>query len=428
MNQFVTREWDGLSVHVLPTEKFKITTIAVNFQTDLAEDMATKMALIPHVLMRGTKTYPQAEQIQQALADLYGASLSVGVAKKGERQVLEFLLKVANEKYLGIGEPLLERGIDLLCDVLLRPALENGVFVQDHLEKEKEQHAKRIDSLFDDKIQYAVERCLAEMTQGERYAIPRLGRKEDLPKIDARNLYDAYQELLHTAPVSMMVVGHVEPERVWEMLAAKWPLKRTAVRSLQAPQIISEAKAVKEVTDRQDVKQGKLNIGFRTGGITYISESYPALLVYNGIFGGFPHSKLFVNVREKASLAYYASSRLDSIKGILYVQSGIEISNYDKAVRIIREQFEAMKNGEIEERELEFTKNGLINQFRTLMDSPEGMIDVYLNGLVAGRQRMLEELCEQVAQVTLQDVVDVAKRISLDTIYFLRDKEEPAHA
>ncbi|GIM44858.1 putative inactive metalloprotease YmfF [Collibacillus ludicampi] len=428
MKNFVTRGWNGLSVHVLPTEKFKMTTIAVNLQTDLEEDKATKVALIPHVLMRGSQTYPQSEHIQQTLANLYGASLSVGVAKKGEQQVIEFQMKIANEKYLGTGEPLLEQGIDLLVDVLLRPALEDGAFVKDFLEKEKEQHIKRIDSLFDDKIQYAVERCLSEMTKGERYAIPRLGQKEDLQKIDAQTLYDAYRDLLRTAPMNLMVVGHVEPERVWNLFASKLQLERASVRQLQAPQIVPRAKDVKEVIDRQDVTQGKLNIGFRTGGLTYQSDQYPALLVYNGIFGGFPHSKLFVNVREKSSLAYYASSRLDSIKGLLYVQSGIEIANYEKAVSIIKEQFEAMRNGQIDERELEFTKNGLINQFRTLMDSPEAMIDIYLNGLVAGRQWIPEDLCEQVARVTIEDVVEVAKQISLDTIYFLRDKEERAHA
>jgi predicted Zn-dependent peptidase len=428
MKNFLTREWNGLSVHVLPTEKFKMTTIAVNLQTDLEADMATKVALIPHVLMRGSQTYPQSEHIQQALANLYGASLSVGVAKKGEQQVIEFQMKIANEKYLGTGEPLLEQGIDLLVDVLLRPALEDGAFVKDFLEKEKEQHVKRIDSLFDDKIQYAVERCLSEMTKGERYAIPRLGQKEDLQKIDAHTLYDAYRDLLRTAPMNLMVVGYVEPERVWNLFASKLQLERASVRQLQVPQIVPRAKDVKEVIDRQDVKQGKLNIGFRTGGLTYQSDQYPALLVYNGIFGGFPHSKLFVNVREKASLAYYASSRLDSIKGLLYVQSGIEIANYEKAVLIIKEQFEAMRNGQIDERELEFTKNALINQFRTLMDSPEGMIDVYLNGLVAGRQWIPEDLCDQVARVTIEDVVEVAEQMSLDTIYFLRDKEERAHA
>lgn len=428
MKPFMTLERNGLSLHVIPTDKFKFTTIAVNWQTDLTEETATSCALLPHVLMRGCQMYPQAHLIQQALDDLYGASLHVGVAKKGERQVMQFFLKMANEKYIGKGESVGQKALQLLGEIILRPVIAAGGFDPGFVDNEKEQHRKRIDALYDDKIQYAVERCLSEMTKGERYAISRLGKKEDLTKIDGENLFHVYNDLLPQAQVDVLVVGAVRPEQMGQWMEAYLAWPRRGKQILRETEIVPQPKMVKEIVERQDVMQGKLNIGFRTGGITYRSDLYPALVVYNGIFGGFPHSKLFVHVREKASLAYYATSRLDSLKGLMYVQSGIEIANYEKAVSIIKEQFAAMQEGKISEEELQFTKNGLINQYRTLMDSPEGMIDVYVNGLISGRLRTLEEMCEAVQQVTVEDVVAVAQQIHLDTIYFLRNKEERADA
>ncbi|MFC4768126.1 EF-P 5-aminopentanol modification-associated protein YfmF [Effusibacillus consociatus] len=422
MQTFLSTYKNGVNFHVLPTTKYKLNTIVVTFHTDLEEGKAAMHAMIPHVLMRGTENHPTSESIQLALSDMYGATLTGGVSKKGERQLVEFLCKVVNEKYLNNSEQLLEKGIQLLSEVLFHPVQEAGGFKADFVEKEKEQHAKRIDSLLDDKIVYAAERCLEEMTKGERFSIPKLGRKSDLDTIDARNLFDTYQELMKTAPMHVYVVGNVEPERVMSLVQKYFPQDRTPKTNLLPAQTDVVPRQVKEVVDQLDVNQGKLNIGLRTK-VTHSDESYPALVVYNGILGGFPHSKLFVNVREKASLAYYASSRLESYKGILYIQSGIQIEQYDKALQIIKQQLEEMKQGNLSDDELSFTKNGLINSFRTVQDSPEGLADLHTGGLVSGRQRTMEELIEAVLKVTKEEVIQIANQICLDTVYFLRDRK-----
>lgn len=422
MQTFVSKQMNGTYVHVLPTSKFKLTTIAVTFHTELKEDKATSQAMIPHVLLRGSEKYPTAESIQLALSDLYGASLYGSVSKKGERQIVEFLFKIVNEKYLTDSNPLLEKGVELLAEVLLHPLTEANGFRPDFVEKEKEQHAKRIDSLLDDKIVYAAERCLEEMTKGERFSIPKFGRKKQLEQIDPQNLYQVYKELLTTAPMHIYVVGHVEPDSVLSLVERHFNMDRTPNENLAPSKTDVTPKQVKEIVDRLDVNQGKLNLGLRTQ-VTHADADYPALVVYNGILGGFPHSKLFINVREKESLAYYASSRLESYKGLLYIQSGIQIENYEKALNIMKQQLEEMTNGNIRDSELNYTISGLVNSFRTLQDSPEGLIEVHTGGLVSGTYRPMDELITLVEKVSKEDVVRVAQQIQLDTVYFLRDKE-----
>ncbi|MGZ4121772.1 MAG: EF-P 5-aminopentanol modification-associated protein YfmF [Tumebacillaceae bacterium] len=427
MSEFQTREERGIHVHVLSTQKYKMNTIVATLTQELREETATGLALLPYVLVRGSENYPTPEKLQLALDDLYGASLYAVIDKKGERQLVDFTMTVPNEKFLSTDEPLFGKALDILASVMTRPLTVDGAFSAEHVNAEKEQHKKRIEAVLDDKIQFARERCLEEMTKGEPYSIPGLGRESQLASLDPKSLYELYQQVLRTAPLHVYVVGDVTLDEVAEQIFKAFSLERATVDTFSEVKIEHEARQVNEVVDRLDVGQGKLNIGFWSN-VAYSSPDYPALVVANGIFGTFPHSKLFVNVREKNSLCYYCSSRLDALKGIIYVQSGVEFANMEKARDLIIEQLEVLKKGEISEEEMSFTINGLINGYKTSMDAPTSMADNRINGLIAGLARPPESMIEALQKVTKEDVIRVAQGIRLDTVYMLRGKEESAHA
>jgi predicted Zn-dependent peptidase len=412
----------GYPVHVLQTGKFKTNTIVVHFRHFLEKETATAFAMIPHLLMRGSEQYPTHEQLMQRLGDLYGAGMYAEVRKKGDFHIAEFSVQVANESFLLDKPSLLDDAFALLGEILFHPVTEGDGFEPERLEKEKEQHRKRMESVIDDKIAYAAERCLLAMCKDERYGVPRLGFLEDLENVNPGSAYSVYREMVARDPVDVYVAGAVSPEEVARYLERYFPARKET-RVLGTPEPVRRhVAAVRQVVDRMDVSQGKLNIGCRTQ-VAYPDPEYPALLVYNAVLGGFPTSKLFTNVREKASLAYYASSRLESHKGILYVQSGIDVEHFEKAKSIILEQFAAMRRGEILEEEMHGARMGLINQYRELMDSAYGQIDVHYNGVISGRERTLEDLEQAVQQVTLPQVTAVANGVEIDTIYFLRNEE-----
>lgn len=423
MSEFQTREERGIHVHVLSTQKYKMNTIVATLTQELCEETATGLALLPYLLMRGSEQYPTPEKLQLALDDLYGASLFASIDKKGERQLLDFTMTVPNEKFLSTSEPLFQKALEIMANVITRPLTADGAFSAEHVEAEKEQHKKRIEAVLDDKGALARERCLAEMTKGEPYSIPGLGRENQLVGLNGQNLYELYQQVLEKAPLHIFVIGDVELEQVTGQIFRAFDLQRSPVDTFRPVQIIHQTRGqVKEVVDHLDVKQGKLNIGFWTN-IDYALPDYPALVVANGIFGGFPHSKLFINVREKHSLCYYCSSRVDALKGILYVQSGVEFANFDKARTIIHEQLDLLKQGEISDQEMSFTINGLANAYKTSLDSPTHLADTRINGLIAGKVRRPEEMIEELQKVTKEDVIRVAQNIHLDIVYMLRDKE-----
>jgi predicted Zn-dependent peptidase len=423
MQDFSTYRESGISVHVMPTKQFKVNTVVVDFHRPLTAEMAASTAMLPYLLMRGTKTYRNTAALQRALDDLYGASLNGYVVKKGERQIMEFVLQVANERFMNGAGDLFDKALELLADVLFQPQIQNQAFDEESVQKEKQLHKERILSILDDKIAYAAERCLAEMCKGEPFGVPRLGTVEQLETLDSRDMYKAYETVLGQSDIHVYVIGQVEPDQVIQKVQSLFQRNPFSHRSPDFPAVKTRSTRgdIQKIVEEMDVNQGKLNIGYRTD-TTHADPLYPAMVMYNGILGGFPHSKLFVNVREKASLAYYASSRLESLKGILYIQSGIEIQNFDKALSIIQEQVEAMKNGTISQQEFDFTRDGLLNQYRTLADQPIHIADVYTNGVISGKTRSLHELMEAIENVTLEQVVEFAQKVSLDTIYFLRDQ------
>ncbi|WP_400163043.1 EF-P 5-aminopentanol modification-associated protein YfmF [Brevibacillus sp. TJ4] len=422
---FQSNQMNGINVHILPTSKFKTTTIVTMIEQPLSEETVTKAALLAMVMKRGTARFPETKKLREHLDFLYGAIFDVDVTKKGERQILQIYMEVPNEKYLSENTPLLEQAIQFVGDMLVRPCVENGSFLPKYVNQEKETLRKRIESLIDDKMKYANQRVTEEMCKGEPFALLAQGRREDLPGITGEDLYQYFQQITTSNPINMFVVGDVEVEQVREAITKHIPLPEGQRARIPVTDPRKQVEKEREVIERLDVSQAKLNIGCRTQ-LSYKDDEYPALLMYNGILGGFPHSKLFVNVREKASLAYYAVSRLESHKGIMMIMSGIDVNNYNQAVEIIKQQMEAMRQGQISEEEFSQTRATLTNQYRELLDSARMMIEFTYNGLVSGRTRKLEELLEAIQTVTVEEITKVAEKVKMDTIYLLRDQKGEA--
>lgn len=414
----------GMKVHVFPTRQFKTVTCVLMIQQALTEQTVTPTAMLAQILQRGTKHYPTIREMRQYLDHLYGAAFHVDVDKRGERHVIQMYLDLPHEKFLRDETGLLAKGIDFLAEVLLQPLVEEETrFVDRYVQAGKESLKRKIEGIVDDKIQYAQYRCIAEMCRNESFRLLPYGRLEDLPAMDAADLYRYYRQLLETSQLDLFVVGDVQEETIESLVRQYFPLPDRNVSLPTASGTPVAPEAVRTVTEELDVAQGKLNLGLRTGGLTLASLEYPALMMYNGLLGGFPHSKLFRNVREKASLAYYAFSRLESIKGLLLIQTGIEVSNYQKALDIIQEQLEMMRQGDFSSLEIEQTKAMLIHQLREVYDRAGTLIDFAFRGQTAQAEQTPEDLMEKVKSVTREDIQKVAEQIHLDTIYFLRNRQ-----
>ncbi|KQL54571.1 zinc protease [Heyndrickxia shackletonii] len=411
---------NGYNLHIVKTKKYKTNTLVWKMKAPLNEETVTLRALLPNVLQSSTKQYPTTTALRSYLDDLYGAGFYVDLAKKGEYHVMSFTVDIANEKFLKDSTPLLQKGIDFLSQVLLHPNAENGSFHEETVEKEKRTLKQRIQSIYDDKMRYSSVRLVEEMCKGEPYALDANGIKDQVDQITATSLYEYYQKAIKEDELDLYIIGDIEENQVETFckeldFSSRTPQKIENRNGRQ----ISEPKEIKE---KQDVKQGKLNIGYRTH-VRFGDDDYFALQLFNGIFGGFSHSKLFINVREKASLAYYAASRLESHKGLLMVMSGIETKNYDQATTIIREQLDAMKNGDFSDQEIEQTKAVTNNQLLETTDTSRGLVEILYHNVIGNQTYSVNDWLENINKVTREEIVDVASKIELDTIYFLTGLE-----
>ncbi|GGE46052.1 putative inactive metalloprotease YmfF [Pullulanibacillus camelliae] len=417
-------ELAGYRLHIVKTNKFKTVTMVLQFCAPLEESTVTKRALLAHLLKSSTKKSPTSQQLQHRLDDLYGASLASQVQKKGHYHVLSIQINTANEKFLSESSSLLTESLHLLAEAVLEPNVtEQGAFDEAVFQREKRALRQRLLAVYDDKMRYASERLIDEMCAGEPFALHTNGTLEALEALTPTDVYDYYLEMLKTNSVDLYIVGDVDSDVIQSELKTLLHFNQNEHRPIGRLQDVDkrvvEPKYIKE---SQDIEQGKLNLGYRTH-VVVGDPLYPASQVFNGLFGGFPHSKLFMNVREKASLAYYAVSRNESFKGLMLVMSGIEFANYDQALDIIHEQFKAMQEGAFSDHEIDQTKALLINSTLEALDSPFSVIDLLYQQVLSNDALVLDEWFDDIHRVNREDIIKVAQQTQLDTVYFLQGKE-----
>lgn len=401
------------------TERFKTACLSFSIIRPLRREEAAMNALLPAVLMRGTKKYPNLQDISAFLDEQYGASVGTLVRKNGEIQTTGFYLSFLEDRFSPEGEGILEPMIDFLRQLLLEPVLENGCFSREFVEGEKWNLVNAIESALNDKRTYASEKMLSLLCGEDGYGVPRLGTVEDVETITAQSLYAHYQNLLKTSRVELFYCGGEDLQRVADKLKlALAPLgTKSPVQVSTAP--FQSEKEPRYGEETMEVSQGKLSMGFSTG-CTARDPGFPALMVLNACYGAGMTSKLFLNVRERLSLCYYASSIIHGAKGLMTVSSGIETANYEVAKAEILAQLDACRRGEITAEELENGKKAILTSLQTIPDSPGRMEDYSMYSMLSGQNMEIEEYAKAVQSVTVEQAAEAARKIRLEAVFFLK--------
>ncbi len=411
----------GVTLSAVRSDKFKTGCFSVNFLRPLCREEASKNALTFSVLLRGTEKHPDIQSLSDAMDDLYGAEIGLLIRKKGEVQCVGLYCDYVEDAMLP-GENIFSGVVALMAEMLLNPVLENGVFRRDYVEREKENLIHSIRSRLNSKRAWAVSRLVKTMFRDEAYGVDRLGEEEDVAPITPQTLYEHYRHILAASRVEICYMGRLPAQEVAEALRrALADLPRETVTPVDTV-FVPAAGEVKSVTESLDVTQGKLCMGFRLGTRAGRPD-WAAMVVLNSVYGSGVTSKLFVNVREKMSLCYYASASLEKFKGVMVVSSGIEFSQVETAKNAILAELEACRRGEITAEELDSAKKHLISSLRTSMDSPGQLDEYYLGQAISGTSGTIPEFISRVETVTAEDCAACARRITLDTVFFLKGTE-----
>ena len=412
----------GIEFHKLNTNKFKTNLVAIFLTTKLTRENVTKNALISTILRRGSKNMPSQEEISKQMEEMYGASFDCGLDKIGDNQVLKFYMETINDDFIPQQkENMLKTTLEKILEIVFNPYIENGEFKKEYVEQEKNTIKQRIEGKIDNKARYALNRCIEEMYKDEPYGLYKFGYVEDLDAINGKNLYEYYQELIKNCKIDILVSG-ILPDDIEEIIKENENIKNLQERepSYVMPKLTTRnTEKENVVTESMDVTQGKLVLGLDIK-LENEKQKYDALL-YNSILGGTANSKMFQNVREKAHLAYVASSSYIRQKSNIFINCGIEINNYEKALEIVKKQIDDMKKGDFTEEDIENAKKGIISTIDLIDDEQDTGITYYFGQELSNNKISPEEYKEIVQKVQKDDIVKIANSVSINTIYFLKD-------
>ena len=389
----------GITFHQIQTNKFKTNLFSIFLTVPLTRENVTKNALITAILRRGSNNLPSQELISKKLEEMYGASFDCGIEKSGDYHTIKFYLELINDQYLPEKEDLSKKALELLLSIAFNPYIENEAFKEEYVKQEKENLKQIIEGKIDNKASYALERCIEEMYKDKPYGLYKYGFIEDLENISSKDLYQYYLEMIQNCKIDIFASGELK-ENTEEIIKQNENILKLKERKIELKiddkkEKIEEAKEIKE---SMNVTQGKLVIGLDVlldkENLSYIT------MVYNTILGVGANSKLFQNVREKASLAYSCSSSYIKRKQIIMARAGIEIENYEKAVEIIKQQLEDMKNGEFTDEDIKSAKNLIFSTIDNIEEEQDTEISYYFGQELAKSNITIEEYRKRIEQET----------------------------
>lgn len=423
MNCKETEIKKGIKMHCIKTDKFKTNLIAVFLTTKLNRENVTKNALVSTVLRRGSKNMQTQEDISKQMEEMYGASFDCGLDKTGDNQVLKFYIEVLNDNFLPrTNEDLLESAVKNMLEIVFDPYTENESFKEEYVEQEKNNIQKIIEGKIDNKARYALDRCIEEMYKDQPFGLYKFGYIEDLKNLNGKNLYEYYKKLIDECKIDIFVSGNIDDE-IEKKISENENIQKLVSREANYVQPMIANKEIKDkeniVTESMEVTQGKLVLGLDVD-IDKEDLKYDTL-IYNSLLGGTATSKMFQNVREKAHLAYVASSSYLRNKNNIFINCGIDIPNYEKALELIREQIEDMKKGDFTEEEIQNAKKGIIATIKTIENEQDTEVSYYFGQELSNQKVSVKEYIEKIEKVNKKNIIDIANKITINTIYFLKD-------
>ena len=410
---------DGVRLVAQPTDKYKTGCVNVTMALPMDDNMAAN-ALLIYLLKRSCKKYPEFSVLCGKLDELYGAVLSAGVAKNGEAQVLSLGVTCLADKFALDGESIGLEAAKLLASLIFEPNCENGAFSEEDLAAEKRLLIQRIEEELNDKRTYAFDKCISLMCKNEAFGKPRCGTVEEIEALTAQQVYSDWKNLIETAVFQITVVGAADADEIASIFEEKFNNVQRKPAGIDTV-FITRSRHLNHNEEKLPVNQGKLVIGFRAGTHSR-NENLFAVTVMNDIFGMGTYSKLFMNVRAKLSLAYYCWSRLIASKGLIIVESGIDTDKEKKVTAEVLSQLTDLRNGKTDPEVLESSKKAL--REKHTFSKPESFVNWYSSQVLCDEIMTPEEMIGGIEAVTMEEVCEAAKKISIDTIFMLSAQEE----
>ena len=408
---------NGISLHFHQTSIYKSTTVDIFIRELLQPKRNTRMALLGRLLERGTQRWPDMQSMNRCVDEMYGASYAVDVEQVGDQQLIHLSFEVIDDCFLPADEDLLKRAFDFLQQILYHPVREGKGIRSDFLKQEKKALKLRQNSIFSDKMAYAHRSCVAAMCRNEPFGLSNLGEYRDFRGINCINLLGFHRKILAHNPIDVFISGRTAPERLLDLCSDLFTGGRQPYVNSRRIPAQKRVESPREVSEFQGISQGKLVLGYRTQ-IDIVDPNFPALVLFNALFGGDAHSRLFRFIREEEGLCYFIESQLEPLCGLLFLNAGIEKDDYSEVNHKIGVQLDKMRMW-VGADELERVRSLMVKRLVALQDDREGLVRFYLHARIADLELSRDEFRRRLEAVRCEDISRVARKVELDTTFFV---------
>lgn len=406
----------AFNLHLIKTDRFKTVNVRVCLRDNINKDEITLRNMLTSFLTYSTDTYPNKRDMVLKAQDLYGVNVYTKSYRSGNFNMINFCLSLLNEKYTEKG--MLEESIKFLSDVIFKPNFykeeefnQAYKFLYDNMESSMK-------GIKENPTTYSVIRMLEEMDINAPYSYREFGYLKDLEKITKEDLISYYEKIIKNSLVDVYVIGDIDEDNITNLL--KKYLTFTTFKRPKESQLIEHNKLplkIKIVKEQEDSNQSKLSIGCKIDSLTEFERNY-VLTVYNMILGGNSESKFFQIIREKHSLAYYVYSSLNKLDSLMIIKAGISKENFETTVKLIKQLMKDMEKGKFSDDDINVVKENYISLLKEIEDNENAIIETYLAKDLLNLGD-IDERKKEIMKVTKEDIINVAKKIKIDTIFLL---------
>ena len=412
-----TQIFPGVVLHCCQDRRFKQNTLSIQFCRPLVDEEAALNALLPAVLLRGCEKYPDMRAITLRLDDLYGAGIAAQVRVVGNYHITGIGCSFIEDRFAMSGDLVFQPLVGFLYEILRRPYTEKGVFSQKYVESERKNLLAAIDSRKNDKRAYATDRLMEQLCGNDPFAVPRLGRRQQVEAVTAENLWQHYEKVLQESPVELFYVGSREPGEVAALLKPLFEGLDRNVQPLPSQTLLNAAEAC-DMEEEMEVSQGRLAMAF-VSPINMKHSLFIPAQVFAILYGG-STGKLFNVIREQLSLCYDIGGVYYKTKGFMAVYAGIDFDKKEQVRQEVHKLLQDCCDGGFTEAELSAAKQTLIAGLQASQDSPGAIESYYMNGLLTDYSIDPAGYIRAVEQVTAQQVQQAAALFKCNTVYFLK--------
>lgn len=414
--EYIKKDLGSYKLHLIKTDKFKSITVKVSFHRVIKKNEITIRNILSDMFMQSSKKYNSKRELTIKAQDLYAAGLRTTNSRLGNYINTDFYLTVLNDKYTEDGN--FASSLEFLSEIIFNPDVEDGKFNEEKLDIVKSTCRSALNSIKEDASNYSLIRMAEAFGEGEPISYRMMGYLEDLDNITGTSLYEFYLDMIKNDFVDIFVIGDIDIKEATDLI--KMYFKFDILKKLKMPFMVDEKKPRRSklvFNEEIDNTQSKLAIGCRINGLSEYERNYP-LTLFNVIFGGCSDSKLFKEVREENSLCYTIYSITNKLDNVLLIRAGIDKENYKKTVSLIEKNLKDMCNGKFDETDILMAKEYYNTALEEIEDSQSKIINNYLMMELINTDD-IDVKREKMSKVTKSEIVKVAKKVTIDTIFCL---------